>query len=56
MDDKIACMCVGDVNLDDRTGQNGKRVANAIAVVRPGPRVDQHAVNLVGEALVDPQA
>src|SRR6266480_695523 len=49
----LAGVDVRHVHLDDRRRENRKRVPDAVAVVRPGAGVDEHGVDLVGEAFVD---
>ena len=49
----IAGMVVGHVDLDNRTSQDGQRIAHSVAVVRPGAGVDDNTVNLVHIGLVD---
>ena len=46
-------MNVRHMNFDDRHRENRQRIANAVAVVRPGAGVDHHAVYLVEETLMN---
>src|ERR1700674_1300431 len=50
----LAGVDVRHVDLDDRHGENGQRVADAIAVVRPRTGVDEHRGDLLLKAAVNP--
>ena len=53
MTKRLTRMDVGHVQFHDRASQNRQRVANAVAVMGPGTRVDQHRIHPIGVALVD---
>ncbi len=46
-------MDVGHVHLDDGALEDGQRIADAIAVMRPGPGVDDHGLHAIGVGAVD---
>src|ERR1700674_2201335 len=50
----LAGVDVRHVELDDWHGENGQRVADAIAVVRPRAGVDEHRGDLLLKAAVNP--
>ncbi len=56
MAERLTCVDVRHVQFDNRAGEDRQRVADAIAVVGPGACIDEHAIDSVGEALVDPIA
>jgi hypothetical protein len=49
----LAGVDVGHVHLDDGALEDGQRVADAVAVVRPGAGVDQHGGGAVAVGAVD---
>ena len=50
---RLARMDVGHVHLNDRALQNRQRVADGVAVVRPGAGIDQYRVHAFAMGAVD---